>query len=248
MSPAAAAALAAARPELGPSEHDRRRLREEIRKRIASGAQGPVDAPPTARPQSFLTGRGMKLVGVCVVAFAVGAVATRQEVAPAVRLAPTPVVRAAVAEPPLPASAPSFATISADALPDAPTVPSSVVRDLPTAPRPSTNRGGKPSMPSATDSLGGEVVLLREAQDALNAGDIARAGQRLDVHAASYPRGLLREERLALHALVHCAEGRVAEAKRAAEELMLANPRSSHLARLRGSCVAETVAPSNPRE
>lgn len=147
----------------------------------------------------------------------------------------------------------SEATISPYLLPDAPPPPSAkpsasaiARKPLADSPAPVAAATAEPAANVATDSLGSEMRILREAHAASKSGDSARAMTFLDEHARTYPRGVLREERLALTALVLCAQGRQADARRAAEELAHANPRSSHLERLRGSCVADATFPSAP--
>lgn len=138
--------------------------------------------------------------------------------------------------------------ISPDRLPDAPpTTPERRARTsvVATAAKATgsvaAEREGVPARtdePPSIDLLGAEMRILREAHGALERGDLAHARARIDEHHRRYPLGVLREERLALEALVHCAAGRRADAQRAADELARANPRSSHLERLRGSCVS----------
>lgn len=93
------------------------------------------------------------------------------------------------------------------------------------------------------DTLGIEMAILRNAHAAFKRGELAAAHGHLDEHARSYPRGLLREERLVLSALVLCSEGQREQARRSAEELAREHPRSAHLERLRGSCVADATFP-----
>ncbi|OJY31503.1 MAG: hypothetical protein BGO98_15825 [Myxococcales bacterium 68-20] len=144
--------------------------------------------------------------------------------------------------------------LSPNHLPDAPVATDEVrpranliaTTRTPSAPPP-VDRGARPTaLPEPvsevqTDALGVEMRILREAHAALKSGELARARASLDQHARSYPRGILREERLALSAIVFCAEGRRDEARRSAEDLARETPRSSHLERLRGSCAADAL-------
>ncbi|MBN9161711.1 MAG: hypothetical protein BGO98_18315 [Myxococcales bacterium 68-20] len=93
--------------------------------------------------------------------------------------------------------------------------------------------------PAATNSMPDEMRILREAHAALKDGALGVARARLNAHASTFPRGILREERLTLSALVYCAEGRRDDARREAEALAREHPHSSHLERLRGSCAAD---------
>ncbi len=94
-------------------------------------------------------------------------------------------------------------------------------------------------------SLGAEMRLLREAQSAFKSGDLALARRKVDDHARSFPDGVLREERLVLGVLLLCAEGQVERARRTADELATAHPRSSHLEALRGSCAGTAGPPGS---
>jgi hypothetical protein len=103
---------------------------------------------------------------------------------------------------------------------------------LPAAPTASAAR------PEVNDSLPEEVNMLRDARAALDRGDARRALAILDAHEARFSRGTLYEERLASRVQALCASGQTDAARRAAEELERAAPRSPHLTRVRASCVA----------
>lgn len=91
--------------------------------------------------------------------------------------------------------------------------------------------------PAAHNStLSAEMALLREAEAAMNGGDPSRALARLDDLGARYPRGQLREERLAARVFALCAAGRAKEARAEAEQLLREVPGSMHAARIRASC------------
>jgi hypothetical protein len=55
-----------------------------------------------------------------------------------------------------------------------------------------------------TSSLGAETALLREAQAALRKRDAGGALAAIERHAASFPRGILAQERDALRAIALC--------------------------------------------
>lgn len=270
LSPESTSLLETARREYLPSEEARRRIRE----RILDGARAPI--APESSPASVAAGgarsgsSSMKTLGlasvcafVLVSIFAVRATLEARssaqgddhatEAAP-----PTSEPRGAEAKrEPSPASndvPASEGTISPYLLPDAPALapakPSAgaVAARKPTAEAPAPGPVGTAESVAnpVNDSLGNEMRILREAHAASKNGDPSRALTLLDEHARTYPRGVLREERLALTALVLCSQGRQADARRAAEELAHANPRSSHLERLRGSCVADATFSSKP--
>jgi hypothetical protein len=56
----------------------------------------------------------------------------------------------------------------------------------------------------STSTLEVELPLLREAQEALRAGDPARALTYLNEHARRFPNGELAQERAAAHAIASC--------------------------------------------
>jgi uncharacterized protein HemY len=95
----------------------------------------------------------------------------------------------------------------------------------------------RPGAPA--DSLEEEVNLLRSARVALDRGDGAQALRLLDAHEARFQRGTLYEERLASRVLALCAVGRIDAARKTAQELERAAPRSPHLPRVRASCIAQ---------
>jgi len=87
-------------------------------------------------------------------------------------------------------------------------------------------------------SVAAEAELLREADEAVKAGDPTRALALLDRHAASYPNAILTEEREAERVVVLCALGRSAEARAAGAAFLASHPRSPMTARVRASCGA----------
>jgi hypothetical protein len=96
--------------------------------------------------------------------------------------------------------------------------------------------------PSATtraaDDLVEETRLLRAAQVDLQARRTEAAMRSLDEHAARFPAGVLREERLTLRVLVLCETGEIEAARRARAELDRSFPATSHASRLANSCAA----------
>ena len=88
--------------------------------------------------------------------------------------------------------------------------------------------------PDATQTLAAETALLRDADRALRAGDMATALERLDEHAARFPTGALAPEREAERRIVLCEVG--AADPRAVEQLLAARSGSPLAARVRRAC------------
>ena len=63
------------------------------------------------------------------------------------------------------------------------------------------------------DRLADEVAILTEAERELHRGHYASALKKLDEHARLFPRGMLKQERLAARAQTLCRLGRHAEAE-----------------------------------
>ena len=96
----------------------------------------------------------------------------------------------------------------------------------------------RPARPKPRDpaQLAEEARLLREAETARRAGDIALATRRLDEHRRRFPRGALAIERDAARVLVLCDAGRTAEAARLAARFLRRHPRSPLADRVRSAC------------
>lgn len=273
LSPEARNVLEAARRNYRPSASHRERLREGVLKRVASvpattEAEPAAEMRPTstARPPRFTGMHALTAVGAtALIAMGFVAVTTYTSSDSSADLnppaptgaadealsdAPRPTEPASVAPPPVDDTATPLPPNPPSVLPRAaiearPTVSGAAIASKPTS-RPTV------SVPSADvsrapvtaqDTLGLEMGILREAHAAFKRRDLASAHRFLDEHARSYPRGLLREERLVLSTLVLCSEGHREEARRLAEELVREHPRSAHLERLRGSCVADAAFP-----
>jgi hypothetical protein len=74
-------------------------------------------------------------------------------------------------------------------------------------PNSSRSAGVKSSGASKPPALSGELELLASAQHALRDNQLPRALELLNAHAARYPAGALRPERLAVRAVVFCRMG-----------------------------------------
>jgi hypothetical protein len=94
------------------------------------------------------------------------------------------------------------------------------------------------AVPAGPVTVAAEARLLRESDEALRSGDGARALALLDEHAATFPSGVLVEERMAERVVVLCALGRTAEAQQAAAVFLRDHDRSPLAARVRGSCAS----------
>jgi hypothetical protein len=94
------------------------------------------------------------------------------------------------------------------------------------------------SAASLASSLSEESRLLQRAERALAAENPEIALASVGEHAAHFPAGTLREERLAVEVLALCELGRVEEARSRARAFVRAAPRSVLVPRLERSCAA----------
>jgi len=185
---------------------------EAIRARLADKPWLARPVPSRTAPRFVrLVGATMATVGLCTFGF----VALREDAKPAASVA---------IEPPRAASPSVEPTIAIESLPDAPPVATAV--------RAARKLGAE----ADSDTLAEELELVRAAQSALREGAPDRALRPLATHASRFPRGVLRDERMTLQALAHCARGDVATARALKSELERVSPGSSHLQRLASSC------------
>ena len=94
----------------------------------------------------------------------------------------------------------------------------------------------EPPQPAPLPSLERELALLRAARDALARADADAALTALAEHAAEFPTGHLREERLVLRVEALCAAGSRADARREATSFAQAHPNSPHARKLQRVC------------
>lgn len=87
----------------------------------------------------------------------------------------------------------------------------------------------------SAETLAEETRLIREADQALRAGNASRALTLLDEHQSRFPRGVLAPERSAERLLARCKLGNV-DAK-AAQAYLSSHPSSAFAARIRDACV-----------
>ena len=201
---------------------------EAIRARLADKPWLARPVPSRTAPRFVrLVGATMATVGLCTFGF----VALREDAKPAASVAieppraPSPVVPSAPSPVAASSASPSVEpTIAIESLPDAPPVATAV--------RAARKLGAE----ADTDTLAEDLELVRAAQSALREGAPDRALRPLATHASRFPRGVLRDERMTLQALAHCARGDVATARALKSELERVSPGSSHLQRLASSC------------
>ncbi|WP_438042253.1 hypothetical protein [Sorangium sp. So ce128] len=90
-----------------------------------------------------------------------------------------------------------------------------------------------------SEGLDAEIALLRDAQQALQAGQFAQALSKLDEHASRYPRGVLSTEREASRAIALCRSGRAPSGRAIAARLLAKSPGSPLATRVRAACGQE---------
>jgi hypothetical protein len=202
----------AARNALRPSATDRLRIRDALRWRITGISHVPTPGSAT----SAGSGLGWLSFSALAAAVVVGGVllAPRSPEAPSV----PSLLRSAEA----PVTAPARAVAPAPLSSAAPT---------PTrAPTPEVRSSAKPR---PSDSLAQEVALLSRAETELHAGRFSAALQLLNAHQKTFPRGLLRQERVAARIQALCGLGRVKEAN---ADLARVTPGSLHDGPTREAC------------
>jgi hypothetical protein len=92
------------------------------------------------------------------------------------------------------------------------------------------------SVTANADTLAEETRLLRDADQALRAGNAERALTLLDEHATSYPHGALAPERNAERMVARCQLGQIDASS--AQAYLAAHPNSAFTARIRDACAA----------
>ncbi len=107
-------------------------------------------------------------------------------------------------------------------------------RSSPPTPSSSTTA---PSTPApAPDGLAEELRLMQRSRRAIDSGAPKTALDILAEHRRRFPRGQLKEDRMALRVVALCASGNDAAGSREAEAFARAFPKSHHLGRVRSSC------------
>lgn len=264
MSREARALISAARPAETPTGADRDRVRARVLAKIAAagavaaaasaakpaaaaaGAATPAAAASAATPAAaaaVVSGTAAGGIGKAIVIGVVSAIAAIGAFE-AIEARDTGSTSAPVLAPPSPAlgSTPSAAAESKAPAPrtasaETPPPPASTERSPDIA-----GAGGTADSPPRAQtadrpaSLRDELTLLKEAQQALAAGDRERALALFDAHERKFGDGELRAERLAGRAIALCSAGPSPQARRAAAELFAANAGSLLDARVRAAC------------
>lgn len=259
LSPEAAALLAAARKDLSASAEVAARVKAAVDARVGTAVTAGVDnRPPASGVRLRTVWSAIRRPGQVIALALVGSVlvakyVSSSSVAPEAAVPGEPSV--AIALPSAPPPAEMLVDPASSELANA--VPSVPVTALPDRPLPRAERSPRAGEPRAvvptasapevarpsetarsTDDLVEETRLLRAAQVDLQARRTGAAMRSLDEHAARFPAGVLREERLTLRVLVLCETGEIEAARRARVELDRSFPATSHASRLANSCAA----------
>lgn len=217
--------------------------------RLARGDAPPMDVPQGSSPLAG-TGLGTTLAaGAAAIAVVAGIwggslVLDRggdaQSLALAVRAqAPTPSLAHAPPE-----AAPPAPVVARTNGPDAPAaIPVAAPEDTVTARTTVASNAGAERDPARrvptsarAEDLAEELRLLSAARAAWKAGRTADAFARLADHGRRFPRGLLREDRGALEAVLLCETGRLAEGRVKARRFLAQHPRSTLVDTVRSAC------------
>lgn len=148
----------------------------------------------------------------------------------------TPSVRAVLAEHPIQAPAPPAKEEAKAPAVEPPTAPGIAIDSLPSATPEEAPLAAKPGaarVPATPSTLADEVSSLREAREALAAGQTQRAFAALDAYVQRFPGGHLglEAEELRIEALAR--SGNTAAASARARTFLAAHPTSPYAPRLR---------------
>jgi hypothetical protein len=240
-----------------PSAADRARVRTAVLAGVASagitsaavaGVAKSAVVVKTASAASFFAATWKIGVAVVLLVVAAGATAavmsrtpTANEAAPIGVTAP-----AAIAAAPI-ATTTTTTTSSTTSIPDpakaAPAVtPEPVTAD---APEPSVSPAVRAPLPSTAksattqrgDDVDAELVLMTQAQRALDRRDPSAALGVLARHGREYPHGAFAVEREGMRAIASCAAKR-GDGRALAERFVAANPTSPLVSRVRATCLS----------
>jgi hypothetical protein len=206
-----------------------------LKRAVLSQIAGATVVATTSTAAAWTTATAAKVIGAVVI---VGSVAGGIAAVVPARSAPVKttmhasvatVARAETAPRSVPAAPPAVAQTPAP--PIAPAPP-------PASDRPSADiaRPLASPAPAPSSSLDAEARLLREADEALKAGDTALALRMLDEHARAFPHSALVPERVAERVFVLCVMERKDEARRAAGDFLRIQPEGPLASRVRASC------------
>ncbi len=209
--------------------------------RQTATANGRAATPPAKPTQRSVEARGTEAAERG--APAVAPVALEAPVAPAPPPLPTSPLSTPAPAPARPALAPRSLPAPSPAAPsalraDAPLAGKGSIAPALSTPEPALPEASQPAPAApAASSLAAEAQLLREADRALKAGDVAGCLRLLDEHARQFPGGVLEPERSAERVLALCAAGRDVEAERAARTFLASHEPGPLASRVRASCV-----------
>ncbi|MFO0590209.1 MAG: hypothetical protein U0441_21885 [Polyangiaceae bacterium] len=111
--------------------------------------------------------------------------------------------------------------------------------------RTGTDEPGSAKTSTDDGSLGAEARLLSKARDVM-ARDPAKALREAEAHRAAFTDGALSEEREVLRVEALLRLGKLDEAARAAAQLRVAHPGSTHLTRIERLLAAAAKTPNSP--
>ncbi|AKU93457.1 hypothetical protein AKJ09_00121 [Labilithrix luteola] len=240
--------------EYAPSQDDAARIFSKIQASLVAQGVTPKN-PESVRPSSipdpkrgFRSPKGLLAIGLsCVVAAGVfvgkGYLAPSPEASSVVTTkiqvsSPTPPSNENVAISNEPPPALVMPSLSVDELPTAKPSPSASAKSGEVAAKP-TARPAATTTESDNDGLAREAALLAEARQAEQRGDDARALERLDEHARTFPNGWLAADRAAERVIVLCNLGRREEAVREAAAFLQGRPKSPLTRRIATSCAGQ---------
>ena len=246
----------------GPGADDRARVKRALMATLASGAglaattvaSNTAAAGTLAGTTAAATGMSlaMKVTAVAVVVAAIGGtalVATQpDEVAPpaervvgAAPFAEPEPIRPRVAPPRVTSDAPAPPDVAPATTRDEPPMEEAAEDGSPAAEPTSTPRARRVAttrreIAVADSTLTEEIVMIRRAQRALQAGDAEAALRYLDDHASRFSGGVLAEEREAARVLALCRAGQPERSRALAQRFLRDRPASPLRARVLGAC------------
>ncbi|AUX20796.1 hypothetical protein SOCEGT47_012700 [Sorangium cellulosum] len=207
---------------------------------LATGAAVylPASGDPLDAPRAVAAARIADPTPRALRAAAPSSAPSDESAPPAEASAPAEARASAEASAPAEASTPAEASAAPamGAAPRAPAPRSPAPRSpAPRSPAPAAAAAARPG----AEGLDAEIALLRDAQQALQAGQFAQALAKLNEHASRYPRGVLSTEREASRAIALCRSGRAASGRTIAARLLAKSPGSPLATRVRAACGKE---------
>jgi hypothetical protein len=248
MTPDAETLLRRARLGLDPTNVDRARIKRRLAVRLGVGAATSALSASTsvragaAAVAGAASATATKWIGALLVVgglLGTGAAVVRSSHHSPAPAAPRPRVEVPAASSPAPDLPSSEVAPAPRAVPPATRAPSPATPASPPRLVPGRSAPASAIVPGPT-TVAAEAELLREAEATLRAGDAPRALAFVNEHAASFPNGILAEEREAERIAVLCALGRAAQARETAAAFLRDHARSPLTVRVRESCASNT--------